>query len=344
MKVRYTLTWEEYLEAHSRAIPKPQITSFIGAVFIAVALGIYGGLVLYVVDAEDRAAASVLCFLALGVLLIAVWDLKVRTNVRKKRFLEKLRTAYDGNHRREVAFGFDEEKWVHETPEGTHESPWVRLEHAVEQPNTVALWTKNYFAIVPKRILTSSTDSPNAASNGHFSLEALRKSALGADWNIVPCRLAFTDYALTEAAEMLHRHTFLMLIGHAAGFTGFLWILNHAYHNPAPGELLGYFVASFLFLVTMTAVSGYLLIRHFLEFGEVRRKWEVGFSDRGIFGRDSKMDYFTAWAAFSRFAETRRCVLLYTDGTQYYIFPKRCLSVERQTSLGQLLQAKLSRV
>ena len=330
------------MEVHQDSMPKPHFSSFFSVILIAVAVGAYGGLMLCFLDPPNRVLASALCWFSLSLLLGTLWDLKVRTKKRKDRFVRDLRAKNDRYYRGEQAFGFDQDRWTHETQDGKHEAPWAVLRHAVERSNTFALWTKTYFVIVPKRVLNGSSGPAEMAQDGSLSLDALRAFAWGQYGNSEPCSVGLVDYVTTEVPSLWSRRRRLMAQSHAAGVLFFVLIADGARHSAAPGATWGWTAAGLILFLTITAQFWYFVIQYLTSFKEVRDPWTTGFSGQGILRRNSKMRYFSAWAVFTKFRETRRCFLLYTDSTRYDIYPKRCFSVERQLALRALFQAKLA--
>ncbi len=151
----YTLSWEEFLEIHQNSLPGPSIASFVAMIFMAVAVGAFGAVLTYAVDAGSKTTASGFCWLSLVLFVAAFWDLRVRTARRKARAVGELKRGYRQFYSGERTFAFDQEKWTVETPGGRQESFWPSLLSAAEWQSVIALSTGHQLsAVVPKRVLT----------------------------------------------------------------------------------------------------------------------------------------------------------------------------------------------
>jgi hypothetical protein len=73
----------------------------------------------------------------------------------------------------------------------------------------------------------------------------------------------------------------------------------------------------------------------------LRNSWELGFSADGIHIKTSEVHFFSAWSNFKRLRESVRCILVYIDSTRYYTFPKRCIPLERRTTMLELVHTRL---
>ena len=341
MTVRYVLSWDEFLEAHKEHLPKPQVASFVGTILCAIALGAYGGLLLYSLGSDNRMPGSLFCSLSLVLFLAAFWELIIRTKQRGEQFIQGLRSNYGRQYSGEQAFDFDDQKWTHETEDGKFESPWSRLTYAVEQQKVFGLWTKSHAAILPKRVLRMSTPAGPDLDDTH-TLDALRVLTLCQDGGSVSCHLSFIDYLCTEIPTLWRRRTVLMVAAHAAGLLFFVLLADSMRRSALPTEALGWLVAGAFLLLTITAQFWYFLIQYLTLFWRYRDFWQSRFSEQGMYGKNADQGFFVAWSVYTKFRETRRAFLLYTDSTHYTIFPKSCLSSERQAVLRRLLAEKFA--
>jgi hypothetical protein len=91
----FKLSWEEFLEFHQNSLPGPSIASFVAMIFMAIAVGVFGGVLTYAVNAGSRMTASSFCWLSLVLFIAAFWDLRVRTARRKTRAIGELRGVYE---------------------------------------------------------------------------------------------------------------------------------------------------------------------------------------------------------------------------------------------------------
>jgi YcxB-like protein len=83
-------------------------------------------------------------------------------------------------------------------------------------------------------------------------------------------------------------------------------------------------------------------MKYFTAPPDLRNAWQSGFSDRGVRTSSAEIELFSAWTTFRKFKETNRAFLLHIGPTNYHIYPKRCLSSDRQTSLRNLLKASVA--
>jgi hypothetical protein len=342
MIVNYVLSWEEFLETHQESLPKPHIISFVCTFFVAIAVGVFGGLLTYFIQPQDRLVASMFCWLSLVLFLAAFWDLKVRTRLRRKRVLRELHSVYDRFHSSEQTFAFDQEKWTHGTKAGKHEALWSGLLQGVERQNVITLSMKDYHVMVPKRAFGENSTSTTAGHDDAQTLETLRHIVLGQNGNAWPLRLSFIDYALTEVPSLWRQHPFLMAEAHAAGLWFFLMIAYYMYYSTGPGVIWGWMLAGLFLFLTISTQFWYFLIKYRTESARLRVSWESEFSGQGVRSKSSVLELFSAWALFRKFRETRRCFLLYGNSATYHIYPKRCLTSDQQEVLRQLLRAKVS--
>ena len=340
MSVSYVLSWEEFLEVHESSLPRPHIASFVCTIFVATATGIFGGLLTYFVEPQDKLTASMFCWLSLVLFFVAFWDFTIRTRKCRKRVIRELRSVFDRYHGGEQSFFFDQEKWTHRTENSENEASWTGLLSAAERPNVITLATKNHMVVLPKRIFVS--DSSVVAPDGEPpSVNTLRRLAFGQAVNLWQFRLGFVDYISTEVPSLWRSHPFLMSEAHAAGLLWFLMVAIGMYHSVGPGVVWGWVLAALLLFLTITTQFWYFLLKYATSNSNLRLPWEAEFSSRGVYSKNSKVGYFNAWTTFRKFGERRRCFLLYFNLNRYSIFPRRCLSLEQQTILRNLLDEKV---
>src|SRR5579863_4861736 len=67
MEFSYVLSWEEFLEVHQEALPKPHWSSLVAMILMAIATGAFGALLVYFIDSRDRLVASTSCWLSFGI-------------------------------------------------------------------------------------------------------------------------------------------------------------------------------------------------------------------------------------------------------------------------------------
>jgi hypothetical protein len=329
MTVRYTLSWEEFFETQEESLPCPSIASFVATLFIAVAVGVFGGLLTYFIRPGDRVVASIFCWLAVGLFLLAFWDLKVRTRQRRKKATIELRSVYDRYYAGEQRFSFDQEIWTRELSSGKQESRWDSLLNAVETRNVFTLTAQSQHAIVPKRVLSSE------------QLRPLSDIAMGSTKNSWSFQLHFSCYLATQLLGLWRDSAFLMSLAHIAGFGFFLMIAYDMYGNKGPGVVWGWMIAGlFLFLVATTQFW-YLLVKFRTSHKAIRRPWQSCFSESGLRVSGERAESFSAWKVFRKYRESGRCFLIYFKPTAYYIYPKRCLSAEQEVELRGLLATNL---
>ena len=342
MTVRYVLSWGEFMEVHARSLPRPSIGSFICAVLIAIGSGTFGGLLIYFIQPQDRMIASVFCWFSLALLVAAFWDLKFRTNKRRQRFIREMRSIYERYYDGEQAFAFDDEKWRHETKAGKYEASWSALTTATEQPNVIHWSTRDHIIMLPKRVIAAIAGPHCVLRDDETALARLRRYALGPLDNGLSFRLGIIDYVLTETPSLWRRHPFLMAEAHLGGVLWVLMIAYGMYNSAGPGVIFGWIIAGLLLFLTITGQLWYFVTKYFTAPAGLRNAWESGFSDRGVRTSSSETELFSAWTTFRKFKETRRAFLLYIGPTDYHIYPKRCFSSDRRTSLRNLLIASVA--
>jgi YcxB-like protein len=337
---RYSLSWDEFMEVHQRSLPKPPVASSAVMILVALALGAYGGAVLYAVEPQDRPTASVFCWFSIILFAVALWDLTARTKKRRKSFIQGHRSSYDRQYVGEQELAFDQGKWTHGNQDGKYEVSWTGLLHAIEYQNVITFWTESYTVTVPKRVLGGNSE-PGGTHAEERPLDVLRRLMFGESHEVAQCSVGLMDYLLTEIPALWRRRPTVMAEAHAVGFLVFLWIADGIRHSTEEGVMWGWIIAAVVLFLTVTTQLWYFLIQYYTALSEIRDSWDSWFSERGICGKHPKMEYFSAWTSFKKFRETRRAFLLYMNATQYYIHPKRCLTPERQTMLREFLQARI---
>lgn len=327
----FELSWEEFLEFNQDSLAKPSIASFIATVFIAIAVGVFGVVLTYAVEPGSKAAASSFCWLSLLLLIAAIWDLRFRTAKRRSRGVEELRAAYQQYYLGGRDFAFDQQKWVLQTQSGKQEVLWTGLQTAVERPSVITLSAKDHLVVVlPKRILSAA------------DLDTLRRMAIRPTEKTWSSSVTLLDFLFTEIPSLWKRHPFLMAEAHLAGLFFFVMIANDMFHATGPGTYAGWIVAGLFLFLTLTTQLWYFLIKYLTSHRDLRPAWEVGFSQKGVHIRTSKVEFFSAWDNFRKAHESMRCFLLYIDSSQYYILPKSCMSAEQKDMARELLRAKLA--
>lgn len=339
MANHYVLSWEEFVEVHSESLPRPSIESFICAALVALATGTFGALLIYFIQPQDRGVASLFCWLALAVLVVAFWDFKFRTDKRRKRFLRELRSIYDRYHSGEQALAFDANGWKHETQAAKYEASWEALTTAIERTNVITWSTRDHVTMLPKRAVASSYHAGNAGEKG---LEQLRRLTLGPIEHGLSFRIGLVDYVLTEVPSLWRRHVFLMTEAHLGGMLLVVMIAYGMYNSAGPGVVFGWIAAGILLFVTITAQLWYFVTKYFTSPSQLRATWEAQFSDRGVRTTNSNIELFVAWSVFRKFRETRRAFLLFVNPTMYYLYPKRHLPSDKQNRLRSLLKARVA--
>jgi YcxB-like protein len=341
MTVTYQLSWDEVLEGYENSMPRVRVASFFCLILMASVVGMYGCLLLYFVEPTDWVPGSIFCWTSLGLLLLAI-QVRVGTKGRKRRFIQSLREFYGRNYDSEQVFGFDHEEWMHQTPNGKHQAPWNRLRYATEHANVVCLWATHHVVILPKRVFRVGATNQDAEAGEAPSLIDLRKAAFGEPITGTPCRISFADYSLTEVATLWQRRTFAMAAAHMAGLLFVVLIADGIRRGIQPSSILAWSVAALVLFLTITTQFWYFLIQYLSVFREARTYFQPELSERGLHGKNSKLEFFNAWSVFTKFRETRRCFLLYSSTSAYQIQPKRCLSADRQAALHKFLETKVA--
>ena len=336
------LSWEEFLEVHQEALPKPHWSSLVAMILMAIATGAFGALLVYFIDSRDRLVASTFCWLSFLLLLAAFWDFKIRRGQRTKRVLQELRSTYDRHYGSEQVFAFDSDRWTHRTEAAKYEASWSSLLHAIEKQNVITLSAKSHLVTLPKRLFDDRSSSDVIGTDASESLALLRRLMFGQNENPWQFRLGFADYLFTEIASLWRTHPFLMYEAHAGGLLWCLMVASGMYHSTGPGVVWGWTIAGSLLFLTITAQLWYFLLKYATPSNALRIPWEAEFSDRGAHVKNPRIEYFSAWSAFRKFREGHRSFLLYVDSRRYSIFPKRCLSLGQQATLRKLLTARVA--
>jgi hypothetical protein len=133
-----------------------------------------------------------------------------------------------------------------------------------------------------------------------------------------------------------------MTEAHIAGFFFFAMIANDMYHSEGPGTYVGWILAALFLVLTLTAQFWYFFIKYLTSHKELRNTWEVAFSAEGVHIKTSDVHFFNAWCNFKKASEAMRCFLVYINSSMYYMFPKRCVPVQQQTTFRELLRTKLA--
>jgi hypothetical protein len=327
----YKLSWDEFLEFNQSRLPSPSIASFVAMIFMAIAVGVFGGVLTYAVDSGSRLTASMFCWLSVVLFLAAFWDLRVRTARRKKRATAELRATYEQYYSGERTFAFDHTKWIVETQGGRQESSWSNLLSAAEWHSVVTLSARDQLsAAIPKRALT-------AAELG--DLRRISITPTVRTWN---SSVSLSDFLLTEIPSLWRRHPFLMTEAHAAGLWFFVMIANTMFHETGPGVYFAWIVAGVFLFLTITGQFWYFLIKYHSSHKELRTSWQVGFSERGLHVKTATLEFFSAWANFRKTREVMRCFLLYLNSSVYYVLPKHCVPADLRTPVRDLLRSKLA--
>jgi hypothetical protein len=327
--ISYKISWEEFLEFNQQLLPGPSVASFVACLFIAMAVGVFGVVLTYAVDSGSKMIASSFCWLSLALFIAAFWDLRVRASRRRTRGIRELRAVYDQYYSGERTFTFDQQKWTLQTQAGKQELLWSGLLSGAEWKSVITLAARDLLpAAVPKRVL-----SPE-------ELDSLRQLAIRPIEKRWQSNVSLSDYLLTEVPSLWRHHPFLMAEAHIAGLFFFAMITTHMYHTAGPGTYIGWILAAVFLFLTVTAQLWYFLIKYQTSHKALRTEWEVGFSTDGVHIKTPEIDFFSAWSNFRKAREAMQCFLLYINSSHYYIFPKRCVPVERQAAVRELLHAK----
>jgi YcxB-like protein len=342
VSVNYTLTWEEFLEIYSHSIPRPQVTASIAFVILSIGMAAYGVLVLHSVRSYDRPYAAVFFFLCFLFLLFAAWALRILTLGRRKAFFRGLRAEYQENYCREQALAFDGERWIHTNPDGKREVSWAGVQGALETANAFAFWAKSGPVILPKRAFDGNSISDSTEKPLARGLELLRQMTLGQNEGATTCRVGFVDYELTEVASLWKTRPIAMLRYYAVGFFCSFLLAEGMRHSRGLRVIWGWAIAVLILFATITGPFWYFLVEYLSAHRDIRIPGKYAFSARGVRLSRPGFEHFAAWAAFSKFRETRRCFLLYVDRKQYNIYPKRCFSSQQQAALRKLLESRFA--
>lgn len=324
--IKYTVNWEEfqefYLTTRPEARSRQSYVSFTAAIFIAMATVVFGLWLTQLAPPENRTkVALIFISLSAGVVALAFWD-KTWTGRKKKQPTEEMRSVFESEYSGPQSFSFDHERWILETQTGRQETLWTGLMMAWELQNTIALWAKNNFVLLPKRVLSGEeTDS-------------LRRLAFASGGKVTQFHVSIADFVLTEAPSFWRRNP-LTPVFYVAVLTFGFFVFKTA------AEKGSHFVWSTVLSAVIVFVMHpfYLVVQYMTK--ATRVSWEGEFCDRGAQVKTPKGKYFTAWTQFKKFRETRRCFLLHFAADEYFLIAKRCLSTHEQASLRQLLKAKL---
>lgn len=328
--ISYKVSWEEFLEFNQQSLTSPSVASFVACFFIAIAVGVFGVVLTYAVDSGSKMMAFSFCWLSLALFVAAFWDLRVRASKRRTRSIRELRAVYDQSYSGERTFTFDQQKWTLETQAGKQELLWSGLLVGAEWKSVITLAGREQLTTaVPKRVIRSE------------ELDSLRRLAIRPIEKRWQTNVSVSDYLLTEVPSLWRGHPFLMAEAHIAGLFFFAMISNDMYHTAGPGTYLGWIAAAVFLFLTVTAQFWYFLIKYETSDTDFRTGWEVGLSADGVHIKTSEIHYFSAWSNFRKVRETMGCFLLYLNSSRYYIFPKRCVPVEQQHAVRELLHASL---
>lgn len=325
----YVLAWEEFLELYEESLPGPSVASLVATIFIAVAVGMFGGLLTYFVDSQDKIVASVFCWMSLALFVLAFWDFKIRTRQRRRKSLAALRSVYDRYYLVERTFEFNRDKWIASIGSTRQETSWSDVISATVRKNVLYIATQAQAATLPQRVFTVDQWA---------ALEAL---SLGNDEAMSEFRVSFLDYFLTQSAALWRGSPFLMAVAHIAGL-GFFWMIaSLMYHSTGPGVVWGWLIAGVFLFLTISTQFWYLLTKFYNSSKRLRLPWQARFGDAGLRTKGEDLQTFSAWKSLPRFRETTGCFLVYYKPNAYYIYPKRCLRAEQRVALRELLNTKL---
>jgi hypothetical protein len=338
MTVKYQLLRDEFGGVYRPYRPTPDFGASVVTILVSVALVIFA----VFIDRESHihdVFAGLLVLAAIVLFVLAVWNPTFGTLIRLWQFSRRIGSGYQEHFAdRDISFTFDEQKWSNGIATGPREFLWGELRIAAELENVVSLESDNGFVVVPKRALAPG------------QLSSLRKLAFGEFTATMIFRVGLREYLDTELPSLWRQHKSRMVGAHTGGLllsAMMVWACWSVRGQRDSVWLAA--MAGAMLIITGAAQFLYLLTAYVTQWRRVHVPWEAEFMERGAHVKTATTEHFSSWHAFTKFRETGRAFLLYTDymdldhidPNRYYILPKTDLTPERQSALRNCLSSKL---
>lgn len=329
VQIKYTLTEDEYLEMFEGSLPELNLVSFAFKVAVALALGTLG----FLIDSREShggMAPSVIFWIAIALLLFAIYDLRVRPRERKSRELQALRFRYKHFYDREQSFEFDRYRWRHEMNSVRTEATWSSVAVACELKLIMWFRVNDLVFAVPNRALDQE------------ALASLREAMIRPGVARLDSKVGFWDYLSADIPELWRRKPGLRLW---VGIGGVLLVFSTAEFAFGKSSLGGFAFTALVAVCFITLVLSVQFSRSCLEYFSPSRSLmrPNGFdaSSDGVCFSHPDFRFFVSWSELKKSKETKHCVLLFIDEFRYYIVSKRNGLPDQLSAFRQLLGAKL---
>jgi hypothetical protein len=329
-RVRYTVSWEEFLEMFEYLRPNPDLVAVTATLGCAGIFAVFCVLLARAVDREDRGTVGF--FWALPVLLVgfAAWELTFHTANKRKEQLKKLRSTYQQSFSQQQAFACDRDRWVHETEDSKQEINWSALQTMSEWPSTVTLSTKSYVAVVPRRVLTAS------------DMSVIRQAAFGNAGFKFCVGNSFLDWAYTTLTELWKGNLLLMLAIHSGAIMALIWMIRRLGSPSNPTDFFwGEFLCVVVLLLGFTAQFWYLPLKYWTINDDVKSPTEIQVYDKGLWFKRPNVEFFRAWSSFQKLKENRRSFLLTYSAEGSFVLGKSGVTADQIREFRQLVRTHI---
>lgn len=324
------MTWPEVLEAYRLSEPVPDYGLVTVVALFAMGLIVVGASLSAALGAGGVRGDLIFIFSGIFFLLVGLWDITLGAARRKYKYLKEMRRIFERAASAEQEFSFNDDGWKSQWNGEAQISNWNETVKAGELQNVFYIQTAENFVVVPTRVL-----SPKDA-------ESLRSLALGKITHPFSFHVTLSEYILTEISSLWRRSASSMITRTCAGL---VLAFSLAFATQTNDTLVGKFnygiAAAVVVLITISAPVWYYGMKYVTRPKVHNVEWKAEFSDRGM-----RIDTLTAkeygsWRLFTKFQETGRSFLVYTDDTRYHILPKCCLQSGQESELKRVLATGL---
>ena len=332
MKAEFTLTFEEYVDAHKNHLRRPDRSGAYSLAIVGLLVTGMGLLVLWAGPEGSRRDG--MGFTIVGFLLLAGAPIAWATAKRRTRQVDfkKLRVAYDRFSADAREFEVTERGWRYKSQQGETSHDWAAFGWFEAGGSIVKFAAPPNVYIVPKRAL---------GNEGLPSIQEFIQKALPADLVVERFTLKYCvsarDYVAARVKDTWHRQKLVFSLAYLFIALCFFFYAFSAIVGEEVGRALNAVMAGLILACIIVVERAY----YWAQYAAYRESFvgqiEMRVMEGGLLVRTPDSLTVQRYSFLLKWVHSRTMLLLYTPDNRFYIVPKRIFTLSQLDEFQQLL-------
>jgi len=337
VKAEFTLTLEEYIDAHKDHLRRPDRSAAYSLAIVGLLVTGIGLLVLWAGPEGSRRDG--MGIFVVGVLLLAGAPIAWITAKRRTRQadIKRLREAYERSSAEARELEVTERGWRYKSQYGETSHDWAAFGWLEETGSVLKLAAPPNIYIVPKRILGEEGGKPIE----QFIQKALPPELLSERF-VLKYRVSAGDYVAARLTDTWRRQRPIFSLAYLFIAICFFFFLYTAITSQELSRTLNTVMAGLILACIVVVERAYYWAQYVALREYFRDEIEMRVMDGGLLVRTSEAQTVERFCLLLKWFQSRKTFLLYTRDNRFYILPKRIFNASQLEEFQQLLTKQVS--